>query len=45
MVTHVFKDGTTTTEIKDVYVPKKMVEHIQGIVRKECSDETNQDQK
>lgn len=38
MVTHIFKDGTTTTELKDVYVPQKIVERIYNIVEKERTE-------
>lgn len=34
MIIHIFKDGTTTTELKDVYVPLEIVERIHGIVKK-----------
>ena len=33
MIIHVFKDGTSTTELKDVYVPQEMLERIHGIVK------------
>lgn len=39
MVTHVFKDGTTTTELKDVYVPQSIVERIYNIVEKERTED------
>ena len=39
MVTHVFKDGTTTTELKDVYVPQEIVERIYNIVEKERTED------
>lgn len=38
MVIHIFKDGTTTTELKDVYVPQKIVERIFSIVEKERTE-------
>lgn len=33
MVIHIFKDGTETTELKDVYVPAEIVERIYSIVK------------
>ena len=27
-ITHIFKDGTIATELKDVYVPKEIVERV-----------------
>lgn len=33
MIIHVFKDGTTTNELKDVYVPQEIVERVHGIVK------------
>jgi len=33
-ITHIFKDGTTTTELKDVYVPKEIVEQVVSIARR-----------
>lgn len=39
MVTHVFKDGTTTTELKDVCVPQNIVERIYNIVEKERTED------
>ena len=45
MITHIFKDGTTTTELKDVYVPMEIVERIYGIVRKEENYGRNQTEK
>lgn len=39
MVTHIFKDGTTTTELKDVYVPQEIVEHTYNIVNKERTED------
>ena len=42
MVTHIFKDGTTTTELKDVYVPVEIVERIYGIVKKDGNNGRNQ---
>lgn len=35
MVIHIFKDGTTTTELKDVYVPQEIVQNIYRTVRTE----------
>lgn len=33
MVIHIFKDGTETTELKDVYVPQEIVERVYSIVK------------
>jgi hypothetical protein len=33
MVIHIFKDGTTTTELKDVYVPQEIVQSIYKTVK------------
>ena len=41
MIVHIFKDGTTTTELKDVYVPAGIVERIHGIVKEGKKDGTN----
>lgn len=30
---HIFKDGTTTKELKDVYVPKEKVAEVIAIAR------------
>ena len=30
-VIHIFKDGTTKEELKDVYVPKELVEEVISI--------------
>ena len=35
MVIHIFKDGTTTTELKDVYVPQEIVQNIYKTVKAE----------
>ena len=32
-VIHIFKDGTVKTELKDVYVPKELVEQVVAIAR------------
>ena len=32
-VIHIFKDGTTTTELKDVYVPKEVVQKLAEIAK------------
>lgn len=32
-VVHVFKDGTTTTELKDVYVPQEIAKSIYKTVK------------
>lgn len=41
MIVHIFKDGTTTTELKEVYAPKELVENVAKILerRKEKKDE------
>ena len=39
MVIHIFKDGTTTTELKDVHVPREIVERIYNIVAKERNED------
>ena len=33
MVIHIFKDGTTTTDLKDVYVPQEIVKSIYKTVK------------
>lgn len=33
-VIHIFKNGTTTTKLKDVYVPKEIVEQVVSIARR-----------
>lgn len=33
-VIHIFKNGTTTTELKDVYVPKEIVERVVAIANR-----------
>ena len=33
-VIHIFRDGTTTKELKNVYVPKELVEQIVKIERR-----------
>lgn len=33
-VIHIFKNGTRTTELKDVYVPKEIVERVVDISRR-----------
>lgn len=41
MITHIFKDGTTTTELQGVYVPAEIVERIHSIVKEgERNEET-----
>lgn len=42
MIIHIFKDGTTTTELKDVHVPQEIVERIYNIVEKGKNDGKNQ---
>jgi len=39
MIIHIFKDGTQTTELKDVYVPQEIVERIYNIVEKERDED------
>ena len=40
MIVHIFKDGTTTTELKEVYVPKNVVENVAKIIeRREVENE------
>lgn len=34
MIVHIFKDGTTTTELKEVYVPKEIVENVASIINR-----------
>ena len=31
-IIHVFKDGSKTTELKDVYIPDEIVKRVHGIV-------------
>ena len=38
-VVHVFKDGTTKTELKDVYVPKEVVKRLEEIARERRKNE------
>lgn len=39
-VTHIFKDGTTTEELKNVYVPKEIADEVARLAgRKEKNDE------
>ena len=38
-VIHIFKDGTTTTELKDVYVPKEFVEMVVAIAKRKETHE------
>ena len=45
MITHVFKDGTTTTELKDVYVPLEIVERVHGIVKEGKKNGTDNNKK
>ena len=42
MIVHIFKDGTTTTELKDVYVPAGIVERIHGIVKEGKKNENKE---
>lgn len=40
MIVHIFKDGTQTTELKEVYVPKNVVENVKKIIeRREVENE------
>jgi len=39
-VIHIFKDGTTKTELKDVYVPKEVVQRVVAIARRKEKHET-----
>ncbi len=41
MITHIFKDGTTTTELNNVYVPSEIVERVYRVVR-EGKDKKNE---
>lgn len=45
MIIHVFKDGTTTTELSEVYVPSDIAERIHDIVKEGKKDEEVQNQK
>lgn len=45
MVIHIFKDGTTTTELKDVYVPAEIVKSIYNTVRSEGKGKGKEDGK
>lgn len=38
-VIHIFKDGTTTTELKDVYVPMEIVEQVVAIAQRKDTNE------
>lgn len=33
-VIHIFKDGTKTTELKEVYAPKELVENVAKILER-----------
>ena len=37
-ITHIFKDGTVATELKDVYVPKEIVERVAEIAKSKSID-------
>lgn len=37
-ITHIFKDGTIATELKDVYVPKEIVEKVDEIAKSKSID-------
>ena len=37
-VIHIFKDGTETNELKNVYVPKEIVEAVAEIARSKTLD-------
>ena len=43
MIIHVSKDGTTTTKLKDVYVPLEIVERVHGIVKEGKKNEKQQE--
>lgn len=43
MVIHIFKDGTTTAELKDVYVPAEIVKSIYKTVRTDEKRKEKQD--
>lgn len=43
MVIHIFKDGTTTTELKDVYVPQEIVQNIYKTVKADEKRKEKQD--
>ena len=43
MVIHIFKDGTTTTELKDVYVPMEIVQNIYKTVKADEKRKEKQD--
>lgn len=45
MVIHIFKDGTETTDLKDVHVPAEIVERIYNIVKEGEGNKKVQDQK
>lgn len=34
MITHIFKDGTVKTDLKDVCVPKEIVEQVVSIAKR-----------
>lgn len=42
MIIHIFKDGTTVSDIKDVYVPKKYSEEITNVAN--TCEEVNKDE-
>lgn len=44
MVIHIFKDGTTTTELKDVYVPMEIVQSIYKTVKADEKGKEKQDE-
>lgn len=37
-IIHIFKDGTETDELKDVYVPKEIVERVAEIAKSKPID-------
>lgn len=39
MVTHFFKDGTNTKDLKNVYVPEEIIEKLLAIKRRREEDE------
>lgn len=39
MVTHFFKDGTNTKDLKNVYVPEELIEKLLEIQKRRREDE------
>lgn len=44
-IIHIFKDGTTTTELKDVYVPSEIVEAVVSISKMRSEERNEKDGK